>query len=689
MKNRRTNFNIKKISEVKLCGKPIGLQLEVDGGFEPPYAVAPTAGKHDFKSCENCQKNIAELTKQFTEKFEGTTTSRGFPFCCPYHANLQQLKEFKREDFVDAPAMAAHKIIFTNQHFINCHESEQWYKMATDYFEHVIDSFGKMPENCGERLYISEFYFHVTDMLNRNKEVPAAKKERILEYIISQKNGRPDSKTDINILLGVYEQWLKIFPFDLNSYFGHLREGFENQLPIIRGEPEVNMYSGKATVQVHTKDSLFDALINLTNKLLSDIHGDVLFEKRLVSDVGKMQVDIIRQERRQKIKEGYKNTSPDANHRFRKMIKDWLKDEREFWLKLRNVLSNKESDNDRTQGDVLFETIDKDFFTYHRIPFEIEAIFWKYYQGVDMTFVGYKTNDYHFYTPKPEHDIFIKHWKSGEVYTDTLESLNEQNIQPYYKAYGDGFIKGYSEFDKKIKNSTSVFSDNQATIKRIFGSVTNPLPGLASYGFGEVKGKSVKTIEKEIWFEAGVKAGENYKAWYFILNNHSYFVELFRTYKPYVELYKSAARLWKDTPGGSGVYSNLMRLLTEIGEPVQEEQTEQPVDKLVDTIQNSLAKFKTKMSDVDYKSLVQALKVYFESGRFPELKKTIQIAGKVNKKQVGWALNELYRVCGKGPLSVEYLKFGKEHLSLFQEVEFNESNILGSNLYKYYTTKPQ
>ena len=689
MKKRRTKFNVKRISEIKLCGKPVMWKLEVDGGFEVPFDVEPTLGKHDYSNCENCKKNIAELTRQFTQKFNGTITKNGFPFCCPYHSKLQQLEEFNREDFVDVPAMAARKIIYTNQQFINCHDSEQWLKMATDYFEHVVDSFGKMPENCGERLYLGEYYFHVVDMLRRSKEVPSAKKDRILEYIISHENGVPDSKTDINVLLSVYEQWLKIFPFDLNSYFGNLRESFENQLPIIRGKPEVNMYNGKVKIQVHTKDSLFEALINLTNKLLSDTNGDVLFEKGLVSDVGKMQVDIIRQERRQKIKDGYRNSSPDNNHRFRKMIKDWLKDEREFWLKLRKVLSDKESNKDASQHDQLIETIDKDVFVYHKIPFEIEIIFSKYYQDEDLRFVGFKTKDYHFYTPKPEYETFIKHWRNGEIYTESLQSLNEENVQPYYKAYGDGFTKGYNGFDTKIKNSTSVFSDNQATIRRIFGFVITPFPGLASYGRGELKDKSVKIIDREIWFEAGVKAGENYKAWYFILNNPSYFVELFRTHKPIIDLYKAAVRLWKDKPGGTGVYSNLVQLLTEIGEPVEVEQKDQPTDGVVETIDNCLRNFKANISDADYATLVHALKTFFESGRFPKLKKAIKIFGKVNKKRFGWMLNELYRLCGKGRLSTEYLRFGKESLSIFQDVEFDESDILGSNLYKYYTSKPQ
>jgi len=689
VKKRRTKFNVKRVSEVKLCGKPVMLEVEVDGGYELPYDVEPTSGKHDYNNCDNCKKNIADLTRQLTEKFKGNTSRKGFPFCCQHHPNLQQLEEFKKEDFVDVPAMAARKIIYTNQQFINCHESEQWLKMATDYFEHVVDSFGKMPENCGEPLFLGEFYFHVVDLLRRSEEVPSAKKNRILEYIIARKEGGLDSKTDINVLLGVYEQWLKTFPFDLNSYFGNLKESFENHLPIIRGEPEVNMYSGKAKVRVHTKESLFEALINLTDKLLSDINGDVLFEKGLVSDVGKMQVDIIRQERRQKIKEGYRNSSPDDNHRFRKMIKDWLKDEREFWLKLRTVLSDKPLNKDVPQHDILFEVIEKDFFSYHKVPFEIETIFSKYYADEGVRFVGFRTNSYHFYTPKSEYDIFIKHWKSGEIYTDSLQSLTQENIQPYYKAYGDGFIKGYSGFDTKIKNSTSIFSDNQATIRRIFEFITTPFPGLASYGIGELKDKSVKIIEREIWFEAGVRAGENYKAWYFILNNHSYFVELFRTHGPFIQLYKAAARLWKDMPGGSGVYSKLVQLLTEIGEPIEGEQERQVTDGLIDTIDNCLGNFKANISNADYATLVQALKTFFESGRFPELKMTIQISGKVNKKRLGWALNELYRLCGKGPLSIEYLKFGKENLSIFRDVAFDENDLLRCNLYKYYTSKPQ
>jgi hypothetical protein len=116
----------------------------------------------------------------------------------------------------------------------------------------------------------------------------------------------------------------------------------------------------------------------------------------------------------------------------------------------------------------------------------------------------------------------------------------------------------------------------------------------------------------------------------------------------------------------------------------QEQQTEN--DLTFSTIEDWLFEFKKKMSENDYKNLVSALMQYFETGTFPTLLKPIQINGRPNKKLFGWALNRIFEYKSKG-VEKELLQFAKQNISLFTDVQFDENNIMKSNLYKYFTTK--
>jgi hypothetical protein len=116
----------------------------------------------------------------------------------------------------------------------------------------------------------------------------------------------------------------------------------------------------------------------------------------------------------------------------------------------------------------------------------------------------------------------------------------------------------------------------------------------------------------------------------------------------------------------------------------QETQTEN--DFALSTIEDWLCAFKEKMNEADYQNLVSALIQYFETGTFPTLSKPIQLNGRTNKKQFGWALNRIFEAKGKG-VEKQLLQFAKQNISLFTDVQFDENNILKSNLYKYFTTQ--
>lgn len=412
MIKRHTTFYVKDISPVEFCGKTVMYQMNLNGAFELPFEIEPTKGEHDFTTCKGCQKTLAELTKRLTEKFEGNQQKKGFPFCCSYHSNLVKVKEFNRALFANVPVMVAKKIIYTNQHIINNHSTENWYKVITDYIEWAVESFGQMPNDCGERLYLSDYFFYVTDLLKRNEEIKAEKKTRLLEFLNTYQTPNESPKTDFNILLSTYQKWLKEFPFELNSYFGNLKQHFEKQLPILNGKPETNIYSGMAKAKMHTKSSLIEALINLTNNLLTQINGVTLYEKGLITDANKIKLELVINSRKLKLKQGYKNSSPNEEQRYRKILKEWFNDEKKFIDEITPLLKALPPQQNETKTDKLKAELGKYGF------FELSKVKQLSEPNKQSLIELISTNDLPYSIAMFEYLGFLKHLKAEHFTAD-------------------------------------------------------------------------------------------------------------------------------------------------------------------------------------------------------------------------------------------------------------------------------
>jgi len=165
---------------------------------------------------------------------------------------------------------------------------------------------------------------------NTKSEITEHKRERLIEFIETYYNkSNEQPKTDLNILYSTYQKWLKEFPFEI-SFFANLKPHFEKQLPILKDKPETNNYTGIAKVKIHTKGSLIDVLINLTNDLLTQINTTTLFEKGLLTEPQKIKLELVLNERKMKLKQGYVNSSKDEEQRYRKILKEWFADEKRF-----------------------------------------------------------------------------------------------------------------------------------------------------------------------------------------------------------------------------------------------------------------------------------------------------------------------------------------------------------------------
>ena len=108
---------------------------------------------------------------------------------------------------------------------------------------------------------------------------------------------------------------------------------------------------------------------------------------------------------------------------------------------------------------------------------------------------------------------------------------------------------------------------------------------------------------------------------------------------------------------------------------------------LISTIEDHLEQFQENINEGDYRTLVNALNLYFTVGNFPTIEKKITFKS-VNKKRVGWALKEIYVNEKTEAISYEYLLFAKENINNFKDVNLSTENFKSSNLYKYFTTNP-
>lgn len=342
MINPNIKFYISDIKEIDFGGK-VGYEFS-GSAYAIPFEIKPTKGEHTYTTCEGCQTNLANYKKNLQDKYEGREGYNPFPFCCEGHSKLPTFKEFKRKDFDKVPEMVAMKIIYADNHIQNYIETENWYEEITDYLEWALMSFGQFPTGYGGPLFIDDFVNYITQNIKNGNVVSDGKKVKLLQYFEPKNENSKSNPTGMSLLMSTYNKWLKLFPFEMNSYFGNLKSYFEKNIHILREEPKVNKYSGFTKSQFHTKETLFEALTNITNNLLTLINGNVLYEQGLITDYNKLKLELAIGKRKLKIEQGYKNDSPNEERKYIRMINHWFSDEKEFIDEITPLLKSVNSD---------------------------------------------------------------------------------------------------------------------------------------------------------------------------------------------------------------------------------------------------------------------------------------------------------------------------------------------------------
>lgn len=352
--SRHTNFYVKDASKISYCGKTWGWQFSVDS-YEIPFEISPTKGEHDPESCPQCQESLVNLTNRYQNLFDGKTKRAAFPLCCINHKKLTELAEFKHGDFVNTPKWFAQKVVYTNAHIKNNYSKEDWYNSITDYFDWNHESFGKMPEHLGEPLFLGDYLKEIKFTINNFEDLSKFKKNRLLKHIDNYYKKR-EPNNDLQELLSIYQKWLEIFPFDL-SLFNELKTKYEKHLPILNGIPQKNPYSGMSRVKMHTKDSLFDMLQNLTRSLITEINTLSMHEKGLLTDPEALQLELILKARKHKNNFGYNLKAPLGQKNYTETIQNWYSDEVKFMQDIYPFLSKVEKVTPQNYNSHIFKSL--------------------------------------------------------------------------------------------------------------------------------------------------------------------------------------------------------------------------------------------------------------------------------------------------------------------------------------------
>jgi hypothetical protein len=272
-----------------------------------------------FPNCCPFHKSVFEGAESWFLKF---------PNCCDQHKAMVSKWWYNKANYSGIAEKIVKQLSYTEHHISERINIDDWYKDITDYIEYNVSSFGHPA--IGLHLYLGNVKHYIK---NTNSEIPKIKRQVLIEFIETYYNSPIDidktNKTDLNVLYSTYQKWLEVFPFEI-SFFSTLKPHFEKQLPILNGKPETNKYTGIAKVKMHTKGSLIDVLLNLTNNLLTQINTTTLYEKGLLTEPQKIKLELVLNERKMKLKQGYVNSSKDEKQRYRKILKEWFADEKRF-----------------------------------------------------------------------------------------------------------------------------------------------------------------------------------------------------------------------------------------------------------------------------------------------------------------------------------------------------------------------
>lgn len=326
------NF-LKAINDMH-CGRTEIAQISSLDFELKQYTTQPLEGYEPPESFPNCCGKHKQLLQMGKERFDA------FPNCCDNHRKLNAAPWFKKEAYAYMPVKFVTTISYT-WHCIAKHiESDDWYKKITDYIEYTRKSYGQFPDGFGAPVGLALYMDTLEKDIEKEKELPAGKKEKLLSFLKKEDKPATDSEqTDINLLIGKYKEWLRLFPFEL-SFLSHLKPYFERQLPILTGKGETNIYTGLTGFKLKTKKELIGFLQSATLFIIKEINTRQLYKDNQLNDTADVQLELVLANRKLELEELDKSGWEDRKD-YIKVLKKWLNGEKQFVKAINSIFKDK------------------------------------------------------------------------------------------------------------------------------------------------------------------------------------------------------------------------------------------------------------------------------------------------------------------------------------------------------------
>jgi hypothetical protein len=296
----------------------------------------PLDGYEAPKGFPACCENHKQIFKIGVDRFAA------FPNCCAGHKKLTAAKWFKKDNYAYLPLKLVSTIAYTWHCIGKCIDHTEWYKEITDYIEYTKGGYGQFPDDFGSPLGLELYLYNLERNIEAEKEIPEEKKERLIAFI--KKYNEPVKEveqTDINLLIGKYKEWMKIFPFEL-SFLSHLKPYFENQMPILSGKGETNIYTGLTGFKIITKKELVNFLVTVTLTILKEINTRQLYQENLLEDPKAVQIELALAKRKVELDALDKIDWGDRKG-YIKLLKEWLSGEKRFVKEINTLFKDANS----------------------------------------------------------------------------------------------------------------------------------------------------------------------------------------------------------------------------------------------------------------------------------------------------------------------------------------------------------
>ncbi len=391
--------------------------------------------------------NCCEYHKELLD--EGVKLYSQFPNCCEVHKGLLNTNWFNKDDYKYIVQKIPLTVAYTIHYFEKHVNDQNWLKLSIDYIEYTIRSFGQFPAGYGDQLGVKNYLMRIVIYLEtENQIISKNKRDLLLRYLTEETKKAvvtANETPNLNVLMSIYSKWLKEFPFEI-SFLSHLKPYFENRNPFLKGEIVVNDFNNTAKAQLIKEDEFINWLLDTTNTILTEFNTLNLHNKGLISDYNKIQLELLLEDRKQKLIRGYQNESKDPKTRHRKILKNWLKDEKEFMSSLSALFTKKNIE--KKPEDELKNTLKKhNFFELPKVKLLLDEHQEKLYQKINSEPLPYKIAMFDYLD-------FLNHLQSN--YFTSKYKLNKE-LSKWFKSDNEGrTIKGHinslNSFSNEDKN---------------------------------------------------------------------------------------------------------------------------------------------------------------------------------------------------------------------------------------------